>query len=701
MVAPTHPAKPSVLGDVPVQPLYSTALVRLVGVFGVAVALALALATWVALWAGRQEAITAAQNVTSSLARPLTDAVARSINSIDVTLASVADLAREGGLDHSSLDLAGAVSQRLLFTPHLRQIMVVAADGRVLFDSAGLLSGGRMDISALLDEHRRLPRPLLFGLPVQGRYLGSENRSAGQSHIPVSRAITGSDGTIIAVVVAAINPDHFNGGFDAIESDSGAQVHLWRFDGVLLGGNRANVARPGTTTSDLPLFNTYLKTAEMGSFVGADDDGVSRITSYRTTLSWPLVVSVGLPMETALANWRGNVEKIALPVALVILAVLGLTVVLVRTLAKRARAEARLRLSDLVLANVSNGVTIADASAPDLPLLYVNPAFERITGYSAEQAIGRNARFLHCDDSSQSGLNAIREALAKGQSVTVKLHNIRADGTAFWNQVSLTPVRNAGGLITHWVGVQRDITQEEEANAALAAAYEDVAHYSADLERFSFVLAHHLQEPVRQMRLQAQVLAQQLGEAESPSEKEPTQRIIEASARLIGLLRDVQTYLAVERVPPQGSSGSADLALQMAVDSCRGDLPDGVVVVDKASLPKVGMTQGHLDDLFRILVENAVQFRHPDRLLHLSITAESDDKSWLFRFSDNGIGIDSRFFQRIFIPLERLHQRSEHVGNGIGLAVARRIVEAARGRIWVESDGVSGSTFLFTLPRVD
>ncbi len=692
---------PPVLGNVPVQPLYSTALVRLVAVFGVGVALAVAVATGAALWAGRQEAIIAAQNVTGSLARPLTDAVARSINSIDVTLASVADLARKAGLDHGEIDLADAVTQRLVFTPHLRQVLVVAADGRVLFDSAGIVAGGRMDVAGLIDEHRRLPRPLLFGLPVEGRYMGSMGKAAGQSLIPVSRAVTNADGSVAALVVAAINPEHFNGGFDAIEAETGAQVHLWRFDGVLLAGARSSSAAPGTNTVDLPLFARHLKTAEMGTFIDLDDDGVRRITSYRATLSWPLVISVGLPIDKALANWRSNAEQIGWPVALVILAVLGLTVVLVRTLAKRARDEARLRLSDLVLANVSNGVTIADASLPDLPLLYVNPAFERITGYSARQAIGRNARFLHVDDPGQDELNAVRDALTEGTAVTVKLRNMRADGAPFWNQVSLTPVRNGGGAITHWVGVQRDITQEEEARAALTAAYADVAHYSADLERFSFVLAHHLQEPARQMRLQAQILLQRQGDGTASADREPSERIVEASARLIGLLRDVQTYLAVERRPAEGPPGSTNRALNGAVERYKMRAPGAISRMDKDDLPKVGVTQQHLDDLFKILVENAVQFRHPERPLGLKVTVEAEGKFWLFRFADNGIGIDSSNFERIFIPLERLKKHSDHSGTGIGLAVARRIVEAARGRIWVESDGVGGSTFRFTLPRVE
>lgn len=683
----------------PVTPLYSTTLIRLVAVFGVGVALAVAIATWAALGAGRHEAIVAAQNVTGSLARPLTDAVERSINSIDVTLASVVDLVREAGVDHGKIDLTDAISQRLAFTPHLRQILVLAADGRVLFDSAKVNDGGRLDIASQIEEHRRVPRPLLFGLPVEGRYIGNIHKAAGQSLVPVSRAVIAPDGSVAALVVAAINPEHFSGNFDAIEAESGAQVHLWRFDGVLLAGAKGSTALPGTSAADQPLFSHHLKLAEMGTFIDGDGHELRRITSYRSTLSWPLVVSVNLPIDKALADWRGNAAQVGRPVALVILVVLGLTVVLVRTLARRARDEARLRLSDLVLANVSNGVTIADATAPDFPLLYVNPAFERITGYDAKHAIGRNARFLHSDDACQEGLDAIRTALAEGIPVTVKLRNIRADGIAFVNQVSLTPVRNAAGAITHWVGVQHDITKEEESHAALSAAYEDVANYSADLERFSFVLAHHLQEPARQMRLQAQVLLQRLGDNAAPADREPSERIVEASARLIGLLRDVQTYLAVERLPLDGPPGSPHQALDTAVDWFRERAPDGVLLLDKDDLPKVGMSQKRLDDLFEILVENTVHFHHPERPPHIKVTVESQDKFWLFRFADNGIGIEPCFFERIFIPLERLRHRSDLTGTGIGLAVARRIVEAARGRIWVESDGASGSTFLFTLPK--
>ena len=105
----------------------------------------------------------------------------------------------------------------------------------------------------------------------------------------------------------------------------------------------------------------------------------------------------------------------------------------------------------------AHGILIA-AAEKDLPICYVNPAFERITGYSAEEAIGRNCRFLQGTDTAQPQMEIIREALSQGQSCTVELRNYRKNGTMFWNSVSIAPVLNEAGRTTHFIGVQKDIT---------------------------------------------------------------------------------------------------------------------------------------------------------------------------------------------------------------------------------------------------
>lgn len=148
---------------------------------------------------------------------------------------------------------------------------------------------------------------------------------------------------------------------------------------------------------------------------------------------------------------------------------------------ERKQAQQTLLLHDEAMASSENGITIADASQPDLPLIYVNAAFERITGYSASEVLNRNCRFLQGPETNQPALDELRSALKTGRSCTVVLRNYRKDGTLFWNRLSLSPILDAAGNLTHFVGVQVDITEQiqaEETIAKRAAELQTVAQVS-------------------------------------------------------------------------------------------------------------------------------------------------------------------------------------------------------------------------------
>lgn len=139
-----------------------------------------------------------------------------------------------------------------------------------------------------------------------------------------------------------------------------------------------------------------------------------------------------------------------------------------RVAEERTAAEQTLMLQREAMAASSDGIAIADAKAPDMPIVYVNPAFERMTGYAAAEVIGRNCRFLQGTESAQEGVQTMRAALQKGRACEVILRNYRKDGSLFWNNLRLAPVVGATGEVTHFVGSQTDVTERIRAEQELA-----------------------------------------------------------------------------------------------------------------------------------------------------------------------------------------------------------------------------------------
>ncbi|WP_166397042.1 PAS domain S-box protein [Rubrobacter marinus] len=166
-------------------------------------------------------------------------------------------------------------------------------------------------------------------------------------------------------------------------------------------------------------------------------------------------------MEKRYLRKEGSVVWVELTVSMVRepLGGPGYFVSVVEDVTKRKRADEALRLRDRAIAASSNGIVIADAKRPGLPLTYVNPAFEAITGYGADEALGRNCRFLQAGDRDQPGIGEMREAVRRGRYAQTVVRNYRKDGTPFYNEVSISPVYDDGGRLTAFVGVQNDITE--------------------------------------------------------------------------------------------------------------------------------------------------------------------------------------------------------------------------------------------------
>jgi chemotaxis family two-component system sensor kinase Cph1 len=702
---PTTSARPSISVAVRARGadrIYSDKLILAARAFGVGVVVAVAIAVIIALLGGYYQTLAQTRSSADNVTRAVTDSTARAVQSIDITLTSVAELLRDHAPVPGDPDIATALRQRLAYTPHLREIVITDLNGDVLFDTAGGSGGNSLSDKPYVTAHAGDAQSLFIGITEQGRFLGRTGSGASSAHslIPMSRAFSGPDGQPAGVVIAAVNPQYFQTLFEAIDLARHGRLSLYRYDGNLLVGNAGTADRMGALHADLPLFRHYLPASEHGIFTGVDDDGIERITSYRATPVWPLVLSVGIPVDEALAPWRRTLLTIGGPIAVVLAAVLALTFLLVRTLVRRAADEETLRLSERVIGTVSNGVAISDAALPDNPIVYVNPAFEQISGYSADEIIGRNARFLHCHDSEQPSLNILRDAIRNGGSANVVLRNYRKDGSLYWNDLSVSAVRDGAGAITHFVGVQRDVTERITFKAELRKSLEETARINGELERFSEILAHHMQEPVRHVVSYLQMLSRHLGRTLDPKAADYMSRAVDGAMRLKVLLREVQFYLSIDRLPEPQYPAQAERALEAALYMNAAAVERSGVTIEtvRGSLPQVWIDEKRLAELFSVFIDNAIQYRHPDRAPRIVIVGAGDGVEQHIRIEDNGIGIDPAYFDKIFGVFERLHTLEEHPGTGMGLALARKIVERAGGRIRVESQPGQGSTFIVTLP---
>ena len=375
-----------------------------------------------------------------------------------------------------------------------------------------------------------------------------------------------------------------------------------------------------------------------------------------------------------------------------------LSVIVDITLRKRAETEQKIAQAQFRLAVEAcpSGMVMVDAAGR---IMMVNAETERMFGYSRRELIGQGVDILvptrfrdrHPELRTAFAANPGVRAMGAGR----ELFGRRKDNSEFPVEVGLNPIETCDGWAV--LSVIVDISERKRAELLVASKTRDLERSNAELEEFAYVAAHELLEPLRTIASYAHLLAERCrGKLDEKADKY-IQFVGGGAKRMQSLIIDLLAFSRVgSRAQPLQPTPSAAVARQV-IERLRPRIEETKADIALGVLPVVNADETQLEQLLQNLIGNALKFRstEPPRI---RVNASRRDGEWLFSVEDNGIGIDQQFADRIFQMFQRLHERGKYEGSGIGLAIAKKIVDRHGGRIWFESEPGIGTTFYFTLP---
>lgn len=318
-----------------------------------------------------------------------------------------------------------------------------------------------------------------------------------------------------------------------------------------------------------------------------------------------------------------------------------------------------------------------------------NAGAERLYGYTAKEAIGQKMRIVMSETEMEEE-NALLARVARNQRVEhFETHRRRKDGGEFDVSVSLSPVRLSSGEIAGASSITRDITD-------LKRQQEELRRSNADLQQFAYVASHDLQEPLRMVASYVDLLAERYkGQLDDRADRY-IGYASEGARRMQQLVKALLTYSRLNTRAKPFAEIDLNAVAARTVRALGLQIHETGAEIEIGVLPSIEGDEVQLEQLFQNLIANALKFRG-EAAPRVRIDAKRQGRDWEVSVSDNGIGMDMRHVERIFEMFQRLHARGAYEGSGIGLALAKRIVERHGGRIWVESAPGEGSTFYFTL----
>jgi PAS domain S-box-containing protein len=365
---------------------------------------------------------------------------------------------------------------------------------------------------------------------------------------------------------------------------------------------------------------------------------------------------------------------------------------------KQIRSEEQIHIRTKAMESTADGIFIIDAQKPNFPIIYANQSFQKITGFAKREILGRNYFLSYGIDADPRIVNEIKHTIRKGKSFHGDMLNFQKNGKKYWNLLRIAPVRDSSGAVTHYVGIQTDVTLMREKELEIDEQREELLHVTrvGKLAEFVSSLAHEISQPLTAILSYAQAAQRMLAGREPEIQKilsyiiNDDQRAAEVIQRLRSLLKK-----SVPEIKPLDINALInETVVLIATDATvRNDV---LKIELENNLPLVSGDRIQLQQVLLNLISNsfdALESSQGEREIFIR-TSRKDIHTIMVAVKDSGCGIPTHNMPKIFTHFFT----SKPDGLGMGLSISRSIVESHGGRLDVENNPDRGVTFYFTIP---
>ena len=376
--------------------------------------------------------------------------------------------------------------------------------------------------------------------------------------------------------------------------------------------------------------------------------------------------------------------------------------------AARARRQGRqnaeaIRLRDRALSSIGSAVSIVKPSANGATIIYCNAAFEKMSGYSSEEVIGREFGIMYGLHTEADAIANIDKAFSEGRELDITFINYHRAGTCFWNSLKLSPVRDREGSVDYFVTVSDDVSDRIDAEIELRRAKDAAEENALARSRFVANMSHEIRTPMNAViGMTTLLLETELSE----EQRDYAETVRDSGQGLLSIINEILDFSKIDSDALRLETAEFELgacvesAIDLAASSVASKSLDLACLIDSDLPASIRGDVTRLRQILINLVGNAVKFTAAGSIL-LSVSGERRGAEWELHFAvkDTGIGIPAEKLEEIFKPFQQADTSSTRRfgGTGLGLAISRHLTEKMGGRMWVESEPGAGSTFHFTI----